>query len=84
MLGGSRRTADDIFRDATGASILEEIRRVRFEKAKILLSKSHDTLAEVAAKCGYESLPTFCREFKRLTGMTPGNFGMSGLRNHLG
>lgn len=84
MLGGSRRTADDIFRDATGASILEEIRRVRFEKAKILLSKSHDTLAEVAAKCGYESLPTFCREFKRLTGMTPGNFRMSGLRNRLG
>lgn len=74
-LGGSRRSADSMFRDATGASILEEIRRVRFETARILLSKSCDPLAEVAAKCGYESLPTFCREFKRLTGMTPGDFG---------
>lgn len=76
MLGGSRRSADSMFRDATGASILEEIRRVRFETARILLSKSCDPLSEVAAKCGYESLPTFCREFKRLTGMTPGDFSM--------
>lgn len=67
----SRRFAEKFFREVTGSSILEEIRRVRFEKAKLLLSYSMDSLLRIASKCGYSSVPTFCREFKKLTGFTP-------------
>ena len=67
----SRRFAEENFRDVTGSSILEEIRRVRFDKAKFLLSRTQFPLTEIMRKCGYRSLPTFCREFKRLSGLPP-------------
>ena len=67
----SRRFAEKYFRDVTGESILEEIRRVRFDKAKVLLSRMSLPLADVVRRCGYSSLPTFCREFKRLSGFSP-------------
>ncbi|MBP5233821.1 MAG: helix-turn-helix transcriptional regulator, partial [Planctomycetes bacterium] len=71
VVKSSRRFATKLFREVTGESILEEVRRVRFEMAKVLLSRPGGRLAEVAARCGYESVPTFCREFKRVAGATP-------------
>lgn len=68
---GSRRFAEKLFRDVTGESILEEIRRVRFDAAKVLLAHSALSLEHIAAKTGYASAPTFCREFKSMTGMAP-------------
>ena len=67
----SRRQAETLFRTVTGGSILEEIRRVRFEQARALLSATDFPLSVVANRCGYGSIPTFCREFRRLTGLTP-------------
>ena len=68
----SRRFSEKLFREVTGSSILEEIRRVRFDAAKVLLSSSACTLPQIARRVGYASVPTFCREFKNLTGHTPG------------
>ena len=68
----SRRFAEKLFREVTGSSILEEIRRVRFDAAKVLLSSTRCTLPQIAKRIGYSSVPTFCREFKNLTGHTPG------------
>lgn len=68
----SRRFAEKLFREVTGSSILEEIRRVRFDAAKVLLEHSRLPLAQVAARIGYASVPTFCREFKAVTGHAPG------------
>ena len=67
----SRRFAELLFRDVTGASILEEIRRVRFEKAKLMLSHTGLPTKVICKRCGYASLPTFCREFQRIVGVTP-------------
>lgn len=67
----SRRFAEKLFREVTGSSILEEIRRVRFDAAKVLLAHSACPLSQVASRIGYSSVPTFCREFKNLTGHTP-------------
>ena len=68
----SRRFAEKLFREVTGSSILEEIRRVRFDAAKVLLSSTRCTLPQIARRIGYSSVPTFCREFKEMTGHTPG------------
>lgn len=67
----SRRFAEKLFREVTGSSILEEIRRVRFDAAKVLLSSTRCTLPQIARRIGYSSVPTFCREFKQLVGVSP-------------
>ena len=66
----SRRLAEIRFRNATGHSVLDEIRAVRLERAKKLLRNPQCDLAAVANLCGYASTPTFARIFKAATGMT--------------
>ena len=68
---GSRRYAEGVFRGLTGMSVLEAIRRVRFENAKVLLETTDKPVALVGADSGYQSETTFCREFKSETGLTP-------------
>ena len=71
MMKSSRRLAELRFREVTGKSILEEIRRVRLENAKLLLSRTEVPLSVVANNSGWASLPSFCREFKEISGLTP-------------
>ncbi|MGN0855458.1 MAG: substrate-binding domain-containing protein [Kiritimatiellia bacterium] len=66
----SRRLAEIRFRNATGHSILGEIRAVRIENAKRLLANPRQRLDAVAGECGYRSDTTFRRVFKAETGMT--------------
>ena len=72
--GCSRRLAEMRFREATGRSILEEIREVRLEKAKRLLRDPLRELSVIAGLCGYESDTTFRRVFREATGMTMGEW----------
>jgi LacI family transcriptional regulator len=71
MMKSSRRLAELRFREVTGKSILEEIRRVRLENAKLLLSRTDVPMSVVANQSGWASLPSFCREFKQIAGLTP-------------
>lgn len=71
MMKSSRRLAELRFREVTGKSILEEIRRVRLENAKLLLSRTEVPMSVVANSSGWASLPSFCREFKEICGLTP-------------
>jgi LacI family transcriptional regulator len=71
MMKSSRRLAELRFREVTGRSILEEIRRVRLENAKLLLSRTDVPMSVVANQSGWASLTSFCREFKQIAGLTP-------------
>ena len=71
VVKAARRLAELRFREVTGKSILEEIRRVRYENARLLLSQTDVPMDVVANRSGWASLPSFCREFKELTGLTP-------------
>ena len=71
LMGCSRRLAELRFREVTGKSILEEIRRIRYENARLLLSQTEVPMDVVANRSGWASLPSFCREFKEITGLTP-------------
>lgn len=66
----SRRLAEIRFRQATGHSVLEEIRSVRLEHAKKLLANPYVRLDTIAEQCGYASDTTFRRIFKEETGRT--------------
>ena len=68
---GSRRYAEGVFRGLIGMSVLEAIRKARFENAKVLLETTEKPIVLVDANSGYQSVTTFCREFKGETGLTP-------------
>jgi AraC family transcriptional regulator len=49
----------------------------RVERARqILQAGTNLSLAEVAARAGFSDQSHFCHHFKRLVGVTPGQFGM--------
>ena len=50
------------------------LRKIRMNKACQLLSNSTLNISEIATECGYESLSSFSRAFRKQHGMTPGDF----------
>lgn len=69
--GGSRRSLERRFRAALGRGIGEEIRRVRLEKAKSLLSGTEMPIAQVAKNSGFSEAKRLSTMFRRETGLTP-------------
>ena len=50
----------------------------RVERARQILQLDRNlSLAEVAARAGFSDQSQFCQHFKRLVGVTPGQFLMS-------
>ena len=72
--GLPKRTFDRRFRAATGYSPLAYIQALRIEEAKQLLERGSDTIDAVAREVGYEDMASFRRLFRRLAGMTPGDY----------
>jgi AraC family transcriptional regulator len=65
------------FKRATGLPPHQYLIMRRIERAKQLLQTGGDvSLAEVAAHAGFSDQSQFCQHFKRLTGVTPGQFRM--------
>jgi AraC family transcriptional regulator len=65
------------FKRATGLPPHQYLIMRRIERAKKLLQTGGDvSLAEVAAHAGFSDQSQFCQHFKRLTGVTPGQFRM--------
>ena len=69
-LGVSRRLADLRFRQIQHESILETISRARLRLVKKRLLTTRDSLAHIAADCGFRSGAALARFFARETGMT--------------
>jgi AraC family transcriptional regulator len=66
------------FRRATGLPPYQYVIARRVERAKHLLQTGSDfSLAEVAASAGFSDQSQFCYHFKRLVGVTPGQFRRS-------
>ena len=69
--GLSRRLVEKRFFEATGRTILGEIREVRFAKAFEILRDGTVPIGRIPELCGWESDSYFKRVFKARTGMTP-------------
>jgi LacI family transcriptional regulator len=69
----SERTLYRRFRDHVGRTPSEELRHARIETAKQLLRNSSTSYINIALECGYGGQSQFNRDFKRATGMTPGD-----------
>ncbi|UVI27349.1 helix-turn-helix transcriptional regulator [Paenibacillus spongiae] len=62
------------FKKATGMNFIDYVRQVRVEKAKLLLTEQNLSVNETALSVGFESANTFIRTFKKIVGITPGEF----------
>jgi len=60
-----------VFRAMTGERLGEHLRRVRLERAALLLRHSSSEISEVALLVGYESPAAFTRAFERSFGSPP-------------
>ncbi len=60
-----------LFREATGASVVEHIRRLRVEKARYLLVHSSLPIKAVAAEVGLPDLHHFNKTIRRALGESP-------------
>ncbi|WP_337032281.1 AraC family transcriptional regulator [Paenibacillus illinoisensis] len=59
------------FKKYTGMTLTDYALARRVIMAKEHLLRNDDTMASVADACGFESLPHFYRQFKKITGTTP-------------
>jgi LacI family transcriptional regulator len=70
-VGISRRWLERGFHRALGRSPLDEIRRVRVERAKDLLARTDLPMPDVAARSGFSSAPRLSIVMHAQTGMSP-------------
>jgi LacI family transcriptional regulator len=69
-----RRSLERKFRKALGRSPLEEIRRVRVDLAKQLLSSTDLAMPIVARRSGFSEAKQLSQVFRSLVGMTPTSY----------
>jgi AraC-like DNA-binding protein len=60
-----------VFRKTHGMTITEYLHRRKLKDAALLLRESTDSIAEIAAACGYATAVHFRRMFQRFNGITP-------------
>lgn len=60
-----------LFRDVTGMSPYQFVKRMRLDRARGMLADGSLNVSEVAKGVGYSSLSAFITEFKRHFGVTP-------------
>lgn len=60
-----------IFKDITGNTVYEYIKKERLEKAKYLLKNTGMKIIEIAIEVGYENPSKFANLFKKYNGITP-------------
>ncbi|MFC4810932.1 helix-turn-helix domain-containing protein [Paenibacillus sp. GCM10023250] len=63
-----------LFKQHTGLNVTEYVIAKRIMRAKELLADTDRTVAEIAAACGFDSLPHFYRMFKKIAGDTPAHY----------
>ncbi len=73
MMSTSLVTLNRKVKKAVGCTTTAYIRRLRLEKAKLLLERSDASVTEIHALCGFDMLSYFSRLFK-------GEFGVSPMR----
>ena len=70
----SSRTFKRRFRAATGETTISYVQRIRVEQAKRALETGSAPIEEISWAVGYEDPASFRRLFKRVTGLTPGEY----------
>lgn len=70
----STKQVGRIVKDFTGYGFSEYLEHLRMEKALELLTNTGESVANIAAKCGFNSANTFYKAFKKVFGVAPGQY----------
>jgi len=62
------------FKAATGSTLIEYLQNLRIEQSKQMLESGALPIEEISAAVGYMDVSFFRRLFKRLTGLSPGQY----------
>ncbi|MDN5284247.1 MAG: AraC-type DNA-binding protein [Mucilaginibacter sp.] len=73
----SSRYLTDMLKSLTGQSAQQQIHDRLIEKAKVILSTTRLTIAEIAYQIGFEHPQSFNKLFKRYTNLSPNDFRKS-------
>ena len=73
-----------IFKALIGEGVKEYVKRLRLERAAVLLKITDRTVLQIALEAGYQAHEAFSRAFRDLFGITPSEFraGNNPLYNH--
>jgi transcriptional regulator GlxA family with amidase domain len=72
--GLPKRTFDRRFKAATGYSPLAYVQALRIEEAKHMLETGSLSVEAIGREVGYEDAASFRRLFRRLAGISPGDY----------
>lgn len=72
--GIAERTFKRRFANATGFAPLAYVQQLRIEEAKRKLERTNSAIDEISWRVGYEDPAFFRRLFKRVTGISPGQY----------
>lgn len=70
----ARRSLERKFRQNFGMSVIDRIRQIRVNEARLLLADSEYPITLIAEKCGFSSYNYMGRVFQADTGMTPRDY----------
>lgn len=68
------KNVSHLFKEEFGEKFVEYLANVRMEKAKTLLATTNLSIQDVALQVGYMHSFSFIRVFKKVVGMTPGDY----------
>ena len=67
-----------LYKRRFGVSCIDDVIKCRMRLAGDYLRHTHMRVGEIAALCGYHSPEHFCRQFRRVWGLTPGQYRARG------
>ena len=62
------------FKESTKIAFIDYVNRYRIDEACYLLRNSNQSILQIAYDCGFDSLRTFNRNFKKTVGVTPSEY----------
>jgi len=77
-----RTTFSKAFKRKTGITFHEFVRAYRVSQAVSKMEQSDCSITEIAFSMGFNSLDTFERAFKKVTGTTPSQYRLEVLRTN--
>ena len=72
MLSRSRFSV--VYNNLFGTSPKADLINARISKASYLLTLGTMSIADIAEQCGYQNVYHFIRQFRTITGVTPGKY----------
>jgi AraC family transcriptional regulator len=69
-----------VFQSIVGLPVMEYVRKRRLVQAAFHVANTNEKLLDIALNCGFGTPETFIRAFRKMYGMTPGEYRKRGFR----